>query len=257
MILYVLILFALVCFAFGYLRPRSEVVIMLAVFVGLLGAAVSLVTWFMAHWFPAPGTAGVIIERNDESQLALMTLLNIVTYFVPVISWRSGAWLKNKVTHRASRHRLQQMGLLAVILAAMILVPERVHAQEGLLRYAVGSSLHGGNESALEASSSELVYRLPGLGARLKNPMGVRFASFKADFETNPEQGYPSNYYIKGLPLWEIFRRTVGKPEGYTILEVVRIVKPDNPTVAVFWFSYIETKDVEPQPVQAEKPPAR
>jgi hypothetical protein len=78
-----------------------------------------------------------------------------------------------------------------------------------------------------------IVYIMPKLDQRVKNPMGVRCKSVR----------YYASY---GDSLWSIFSSTVSDASKYVILKVVRVPFESNPDTAAFWFDYIEKEYVVP-----------
>lgn len=96
-------IFALVCFVAGLFRSKSEGILAAAFIVGLLIAIYCAMLWYAAHWYPAPGTAGVIIKQSDDATLVFALFLNALIGFAPLVLWFIGAWINKMLTR--PRHR--------------------------------------------------------------------------------------------------------------------------------------------------------
>ncbi|MBI4050112.1 MAG: hypothetical protein HY398_01540 [Candidatus Doudnabacteria bacterium] len=115
----------------------------------------------------------------------------------------------------------------------------------------VGSILTGDNKSVLAGDGVTILYTLPGIAARVKNPLMVKQASIWVSFDTAPFEGkYQCKFSSRGksVALYEIFKCAEGESEKFELLQVLRVNHPQNSNSATIWFVYLEKKAVAPMP---------
>ena len=113
----------------------------------------------------------------------------------------------------------------------------------GVVGFALGSASN--DDQAGASSGSNIIYVTPHIGERIADPLAVRIAvSPKMGFSTEEWRSYITR--AQSMTLQEIFEATVPDYENFTILEIARVIQPDENRIAVFWFAYIENEKMRP-----------
>lgn len=155
-------------------------------------------------------------------------------YLVFVINVRASG------THKESDMFNKFVSALVVTVAMFVSIPA-AQAQCllcGVIGFALGSS-SGDNASPMRAGGGgSVLYVAPRIAERISNPLEVHIAStnylrFYKISDRVPE-------YTMGHTVQQVFDKTVPNSGKYVILEVMRVISPENASVAVFWFAYIE-----------------
>ena len=113
----------------------------------------------------------------------------------------------------------------------------------GVIGYAIGSAGSSDSSNVGVPKDGMVLYVAPRISERVSNPLDVRIAaSQRAGF---------SNYKYWKLSMWgssiqQIFNASVENPQDYSILEVMRVLIPDQNDAAIFWFAYIERDKLLP-----------
>ncbi len=112
-----------------------------------------------------------------------------------------------------------------------------------LLCGAVGFAIGSIPNEQTPVDDGNVIYVAPRISERIANPLAVRFAS-SAMMNFSNEQGDRGG--MKNSSLEEIFAATVADYQKYTLLEVKRIINPQNYGKAQFLFVYIEKDKISP-----------
>ncbi len=131
--------------------------------------------------------------------------------------------------------------LVGVVAMMMVLcVVPVAHSQVSfLLGLGAGALLFGDGEQS--GSSAGVLYTLPDVSKRVKNPLEIRLSSISGRFDLNSKGGGAS-----GLRYWDLFILAIEKqdPSKFEILQIVRVFRGDDPHRAAIWFAYIEKEKV-------------
>jgi hypothetical protein len=133
--------------------------------------------------------------------------------------------------------------LLLALFFCFVLVPGI--AQACLLCGAVGYAL-GSNSSQGGGSAGAVLYIAPRIAERIVDPLAVHIVSSATRNYSNIGRHVAGTDRWEGLTIQQIFERTVQRHEQYVVLEVVRIVHPEENASATFWFTYIEKEKLLP-----------
>lgn len=120
-----------------------------------------------------------------------------------------------------------------------------------ILGYAAGSS---GTSSAQTHADSTVLYILPDLSNRIKNPLLIRMATTKNMTFSNANYLSVDNKAF-GRSIYELFLETVPSAQNYELLQVIKAIDEIKQDDATIWFAYIEKDKVLPLvQEQAKKP---
>lgn len=107
----------------------------------------------------------------------------------------------------------------------------------------VGMVLSSSN-NVVGSGDSNVLYVLPQVNERVKDPLKMKIAAtYLKSFAPGSSDTNKS--------LEDLFRETISGADRYAILQVIRVLKPQNLQEAVIWFVYIEKELV----ALLEKPP--
>lgn len=131
------------------------------------------------------------------------------------------------------------------VLASFVLLTGASVAQAqcllcGIVGFALGSSASSAAGNA--GGGGAVLYIAPRIPERITDPLGVRLVASR-------QMGFSDQYWknpMGGATIQNIFDKTVAGSNQYVVLEVVRVIAPEQNEVAVFWFAYIEKGKVLP-----------
>ena len=85
---------------------RVEWLVGVNAIVLIIGVALTTASWYMAHYAPSPGGAGVIMKFSDEVEDALRIedILTMLVWALPLIGYGIGAWLRQKIVAVRASH---------------------------------------------------------------------------------------------------------------------------------------------------------
>ena len=139
---------------------------------------------------------------------------------------------------------LAVLSLIATLLSPMMATKAEAQCLLcGVIGFAIGSSSN--DEQAGASSGGNVIYVAPHIDERIADPLAVRIA-------VSPRMGFSNggwNRHImaaQSMTLHEMFEATIPNHEDFTILEIARVIKPDEFRLAVFWFAYIEKEKMRP-----------
>ncbi len=133
------------------------------------------------------------------------------------------------------------------IMTLISVTPAHAGFGSGLATGLILSSMmsNGSNTVVSGSSAGDVIYALPYVSERVTDPLGVRMiCSEKQSFNKTSEPATYDN--LGGQTLRAIFQGKVKDPDKYEILQVIRIIDPENTYRANLWFSYIEKEKVTP-----------
>lgn len=124
-----------------------------------------------------------------------------------------------------------------------------------LLGYAVGNS--GNNRTSEQAyTDSTILYTLPNLAERVKNPLEIHLsATHKMFFANEKFLSESENAFNKTI--YQLFLQTVPSADKNELLQVIKVIDEKDQNAATIWFAYIEKDKVLPlaaKPEQSKKP---
>lgn len=134
---------------------------------------------------------------------------------------------------------------MSALLISGLTVAQPAQGGGFLLGLATGAILFGGDETTV-GNGSNIIYTLPRVSERVKDPLLIRLVSQELSFDI-------TGYGGAGKTLWELFKERVENADKFTILQIVRVFDESQQTRAAIWFAYTETTNIIP----LEKLPAR
>lgn len=114
----------------------------------------------------------------------------------------------------------------------------------GAVGFALGSASN--DEQAGASVGSNVIYVAPYIGNRIDDPLDVRIVASSNLIFTEGGWNTRTITPMAGSTLHEIFKKSVTNPEKYTIIEIMRVITPDEVRGAIFWFAYIENEKIRP-----------
>ncbi len=133
--------------------------------------------------------------------------------------------------------------LATLLLTLTFQFPVQTANAQCLLCMAGGFMLgSAGSSDQYSNAGGNVLYQAPGIAERLDNPLEVRIAASETLYMLRGDR--PA--HKGGKSIQEIFEMTIPGAHQYTLLQVERVIDPDDNMSATFWFAYIETQKIKP-----------
>lgn len=123
--------------------------------------------------------------------------------------------------------------LLGILLVGWIFLFVPLQATAQAVVNQAGATLFGEGE---RDPNSNVIYTLPDISKRVKDPMEIRIACVLGDFEGTTRLGKD----FRGVTLRKLFENRVQDPHLYVILRIEKAYTTDQPQLAAIYYFYIE-----------------
>lgn len=139
--------------------------------------------------------------------------------------------------------------ILSAVLSVFLVLGAAQAAQAQLVFLAgmgVGAAMTSGDDNCRSYSEQNYVrvmYQLPKLAERVKDPLSVAFVVIKDDLAFNGGGGGQ----LENISMRDVFASAVrprGPAEKFEILEVAMYINRDDPRQATIWFAYCPKEQV-------------